>query len=59
MSKLLTTKEVADILGVHSATVARWKKGENPVPFLQVGRQIRFEIEKVLKWLEDKKEDKK
>ena len=59
MSKLLTTKEVAEILGVHSATVARWKKEKNPVPYLQVGRQIRFEIEKVIEWLEIKKESEK
>lgn len=56
MSKLLTIKEVAEILGVHAATVARWKKEDKPVPYLQVGRQIRFEIEKVIQWLEDKKE---
>lgn len=54
MSKLLTAKEVAEILKVSSFTVNRWRKEENPVPFLQVGRQARFEIEKVVEWLESK-----
>jgi len=58
MSKLLNTKEVAEILQVHPATVNRWRKEENPVPCLQVGRHFRFEIEKVIAWLESKKEVK-
>lgn len=59
MSELLTTKEVATRLKVNPATVNRWRKEEKPVPFLQVGRQVRFEMEKVIEWLEIKKEDKK
>jgi len=54
MSKLSTTKEVAEFFKVHPTTINRWRKEENPVPFLQVGRHVRFEIEKVVKWLEDK-----
>ena len=56
MSELLTTKEIAKRLKVNTVTINRWRKEENPVPFLQVGRQFRYEMEKVIQWLEDKKE---
>lgn len=59
MSKLLKTKEVAEIFNVHPTTINRWRKETNPVPFILIGRQVRFELEKVMKWLDDKKEDKK
>jgi excisionase family DNA binding protein len=54
MSKLLTIKEVAEILDVHPATIARWRDEENPVPYIKVGRQYRFEIENVMAWLKNK-----
>lgn len=54
MSELLTTKEVAKILKVNPATINRWRKEDKPVPFLQVGRQVRFEMEKVIEWLNNK-----
>jgi len=59
MSKLLDTKEIAEIFKVHVTTINRWRKEDKPVPYIQVGRQVRFELDKVLAWLESKKEAKK
>jgi len=56
MSKLLKTKEIAEIFSVHPTTINRWRKEAKPVPFILLGRQVRFELEKVIQWLEYKKE---
>jgi len=59
MSKLLKTKELAEMFSVHPTTINRWRKEANPVPFILLGKNVRFDLEKVIQWLEDKKEGKK
>ena len=59
MSKLLKTREVAEIFNVHPTTINRWRKETNPVPFIFLGRQVRFELDKVMEWLEIRKEGTK
>jgi excisionase family DNA binding protein len=52
---LLTVSELASILKVK----LRWvymhtrQTGPNSIPRIQVGRHIRFELDKVMQWLND------
>ena len=51
MQKLLTTVELADLLGVAESTVRRWRhewdwKHEGPAP-VKIGRTVRYRHEDV------------
>jgi len=48
--KLLTTEEVAKILGVSPVTVYRYKV-ERGLPFIKIGNIVRFDNEDVWKWI--------
>jgi len=50
-SKLLTTKEVMDLLGVSRTTLWRLRKDEG-LPSFKVGGTYRFDRNEVLKWIE-------
>jgi excisionase family DNA binding protein len=51
---LLTAREVADLLGVHTETVLRWaRRGELPAIRLP-GGAIRFRDEALEAWLADR-----
>lgn len=53
---LMSSKEIAPYLGVtHSKTVERWvrKKG---LPCVRIGRNLRFRLGDVLRWLAQRKE---
>lgn len=60
---LLTTKEVAAMLGISLTTVERWRwegsameEEEDPLVYLRlVGNQIRYQLKDVLSWLERRK----
>ncbi|MCS5491764.1 helix-turn-helix domain-containing protein [Algoriphagus limi] len=51
---ILDTDELGAKLGVTRPTISRWRK-ENRIPFIQVGSVIRYDLEKVLEALENKK----
>lgn len=53
MEKLLTEKELCEFLGLGRTTLYRLRK--KGLPFVSVGRQIRYDKEEVLKWLEENK----
>lgn len=41
MSELLTTNQVKELLNVTNMTLYEWRK-RNKIPFIQVGRTIRY-----------------
>lgn len=56
--RLLSTKEVADYLGVPLATLYAWRsKGEGPRGY-RVGKHVRFSRESVEAWLEDQADER-
>lgn len=50
---LLNIKEIAAALGVSTATVNKWKKGEG-LPHIKVGKSVRFREADVRAWLDTK-----
>ena len=55
MARLLTVRELAELLGVPVTTVYRWRhRGEGPQP-IRVGRFLRFDPADVNRWLEMRK----
>jgi len=55
---LLTVKELAKELKVKKSRVYDFpRKGDNPIPHVCVGRYPRFELSKVLTWLEERNKD--
>ncbi len=53
MKELLTSKELEKILKVNRTTIWRYKK--QGMPFEKVGKSIRFNPDKVMKWIEGEK----
>jgi excisionase family DNA binding protein len=52
MSRLLTTKELTEILKVHRATIFRWRE-ELGLPYKKISsRAIRFDLDEVKEWME-------
>ena len=52
MEELLTSEQAAKILGVKSQSLAVWRlHGEN-LPFVKVGRLVRYRRCDIEKWLE-------
>lgn len=51
---ILDTDQLMAKLGVTRPTLSRWRK-ENRIPFIQVGSVVRYDLEKVLEALENKK----
>ena len=53
---LMSSKEIAPYLGItHPKTVERWVR-EKGVPCVRVGRNLRFRLGDVLRWLAQRKE---
>lgn len=48
---LLTTQEVADILGVEPGTVENWRYKETGPPAVRLGRTIRYKGEVIRDWI--------
>lgn len=54
LSRLLTVQELADLLQVPPKTVYTWRyKGVGP-PAVPIGRYLRFRVEDVAVWLEER-----
>lgn len=52
MEKLMTRKELAEMLGLSPATLARWKwAGEDGPPCIKIGRTVRYRHDDVMQWL--------
>ena len=53
---LLTSKEIAPLVGVsHHKTVERWVR-EKGLPCVRLGRNLRFRLGDVRRWVEQRKE---
>lgn len=55
MSVYLTTKELADHLGLSVPTVQRWRIEGNGPPFIKQGNVVRYDREEIEAWIEDHK----
>lgn len=54
-SRLLSSEELADFLKVPIATIHRWRcKGSAPKA-VRVGRHLRFDMNDVREWMEERK----
>jgi len=57
-TKPINQRELCAFLGLSEPTVIRWRK-KGKLPFLQVGGNIRYDVEAVLAALEGNKKTKK
>lgn len=56
--KLLSPDQVADILGVSTSTLAKWRQfGEPELPFFRIAGRIRYRSSDVEAFLEDAEAD--
>jgi excisionase family DNA binding protein len=53
MEKLLSPREVAELLGVPVRTLYDWRSDERP-PAARIGKHLRFRPSDVEQWLEQK-----
>ena len=47
--RIVTVKELADILGVRPARIYRWSS-EGRIPKLKIANCLRFDVDEVLAW---------
>jgi predicted DNA-binding transcriptional regulator AlpA len=53
--RLLTRREVAEILGFQTATLARWAWKKEGPPFMKVGRKsVRYRASELRDWVLDR-----
>ncbi|MFC1931219.1 response regulator [Chloroflexota bacterium] len=53
MKKLISTKELAEYLNVKPLTI--WRKVQSgEIPYVKIGNRLRFDKQKVDKWLQEK-----
>ena len=50
-ARLLTTDDLADLIGVEPRTIERWRKAGDGPPFMLFGRTIRYHPARVQQWL--------
>ena len=56
MSILLTTDQLAEYLQVTNQSIYNYKK--QGMPYVKVGSNYRYEVEKVLNWMKEKENNK-
>ncbi len=54
--KLLNITELAEYLSAKEASIRSWVY-KRKIPFIKVGKLVRFKIEDIDKWLQTKRED--
>lgn len=50
-ARLLTTDDLADMVGVEVRTIERWRKSGDGPPFMLFGRTIRYHPARVQAWM--------
>jgi hypothetical protein len=54
MDRLLTSKDVADLLRVSEGHLRRMRlRGDGP-PFIKLGHAVRYEMMRLSQWMEDR-----
>ena len=49
---LLSAEQAAEYLGVAVQTLSKWRcTGEQSIPYIRVGRSIRYRVEALEEWL--------
>ncbi len=51
MTKLLSPQELSDVLSISIETVYAWTS-QKRIPYIKMGRLVRFNADEVNKWLE-------
>lgn len=52
IERLLSRKQLAELLGVQVNTIQRWHwKGADAPPFIKIGRSVRYRESEVVAWL--------
>lgn len=55
--QLLTPQETAELLGISKGTLNLWRcKKRYPLPYVKVGRAVRYRLEDVLKFIESRRQ---
>ena len=49
---LLTSEEVANITGMSNETLAQWRSQRRGIPYLKIGRAVRYDPAEVQAYLE-------
>ena len=52
LKKFLTAEGVADITGLSHETLAQWRSQKRGIPYLKIGRVVRYDPADVQKYLE-------
>ena len=56
MDKLITMKDLQEKYSLSRATIDRWRK--EGMPYMKIGRNVRFNEEKVIIWIFENKQKK-
>jgi len=54
MERLLTARELAELLGFAAGTIVDWAERDE-LPGFKVGGRLRFKESEVVRWLEDRR----
>jgi excisionase family DNA binding protein len=56
MNRLLNPRELADLLGVNTSFVydRTRRNAPDPIPHLKLGKYLRFQLEQVETWLDER-----
>ena len=52
LTELLTPEEVAEITGLSLDTLAQWRSRKRGIPYLKIGRAVRYDPAEVRAYLE-------
>jgi len=52
MSELLTPEEVSGLTGVSTETLAQWRSQKKHIPYLKVGRLVRYHPQDLEEYLQ-------
>lgn len=52
VGRLLTAQEVASLTGLSVETLAQWRSQRRGIPYLKIGRAVRYDVADVQSYLE-------
>jgi len=56
MKEVMIIKELSELIGISESKIYKMVS-ENKIPYIKIGRQIRFTREMIFKYLEEKRVD--